>query len=92
MQWAVRYYKNHGGGYSGRKSKANSLSKWTRQRWRTHSGKPSDGKRRYLPDSAWKSLSHSQIRRTNALKRRGTTQWVSQPKDVQRATRAFRQS
>ena len=92
MQWAVRYYKRHGGKYSGPKNpKLNSLSKWTRQKWRTHSGKPSDGKRRYLPSKAWRALSPSQIRRTNDAKRRGKSQWVSQPKDVRRKVRKYRE-
>ena len=71
MQWATRYYKAHGGTYAGRKSGSNRLSKWTRQRWRTHSGRKSAGRLRYLPDAAWKRLSPDQIRRTNAASRAG---------------------
>jgi hypothetical protein len=40
-QIAVAEYKKAGGGYKGKKSKSNSLSKWTKQKWRTPSGKPS---------------------------------------------------
>ena len=36
-----------------------SLKDWGKQKWRTSSGKPSKGKRRYLPD-AWKALSASE--------------------------------
>jgi len=90
MQWATRYYKEHGGTYAGKKSKRNSLARWTKQKWRTHSGKPSDGKRRYLPAKAWRALSPSQIRRTDEAKRRGKSQWVPQPADVRRKTRKFR--
>lgn len=86
MQWASRYYKSHGGRYVGRKaSRRNSLSRWTRQKWRTHNGSPSNGVRRYLPDAAWARLSPDQVRRTNASKRRGTkagNQYVRQPSDV----------
>jgi hypothetical protein len=50
MQLAVSLYKKAGGGYSGAK-KATSLSKWTKQNWRTKSGKPSsETGERYLPE------------------------------------------
>ena len=39
-QLAVRLYKKEGGGYKGKKGKT-SLSKWTKQKWRTKSGKKS---------------------------------------------------
>ena len=56
-QLAVSLYKKAGGGYSGAK-KATSLSKWTKQNWRTKSGKPSsETGERYLPEKAIKSLS-----------------------------------
>lgn len=87
MQWATRYYKAHGGKYVGKSKDNNSLRRWSRQKWRTHSGTPSRGKLRYLPDAAWSKLSHDQIKRTNAAKRRGTArgeQWVAQPHDVKR--------
>lgn len=91
MQWAVRDYTRRGGGYTGpKRASSNSLARWTKQRWRTHSGKPSAGLRRYLPDAAWSRLSPDQIRRTNASKRRGFRtgrQWVKQPEDVVRALR-----
>lgn len=93
MQWAVQHYKKHGGGYVGPKSPKNSLVKWTRQKWRTSSGKKSDGVRRYLPDAAWKHLSPSEVRRTNAAKARGYAkgrQWVRQPTDVAKKVRRYR--
>ena len=40
-QLAVSAYKKAGGGYSGKKSSKNSLKKWTKQKWRTPSGKKS---------------------------------------------------
>lgn len=90
MQWATRCYKDAGGTYVGKKSSEhNKLAKWTRQRWRTHSGRKSAGKLRYLPTAAWKRLSPDQIRRTNAAKRRGFRQgrqYVAQPADVVRIT------
>lgn len=93
MQWAVQDYRRRGGGYKGSKRTSNSLAQWTRERWRTHSGKPSDGVRRYLPDAAWVRLTPEQIRRTNASKRRGFQrgkQWVRQPRDVVRAVSRVR--
>ena len=57
MQLAVKIYMKAGGGYRGSKSGKNKLSKWSKQKWSTSSGKKSEGKRRYLPDKAWKSLS-----------------------------------
>lgn len=85
MQWAVRDYKRRGGKYKSAKRSSNKLVQWTEQRWRTSSGKPSEGVRRYLPDAAWAKLSPDQVRRTNAAKRRGFAkgkQWVKQPRDV----------
>ena len=33
MQLAVKYYKDMGGTYSGKKSSKNKLSKWSKQKW-----------------------------------------------------------
>ena len=56
-QLAVSEYKKAGGGYSGKKSASNSLSKWTKQKWTTKSGKPSkETGERYLPEKAIKNL------------------------------------
>tara|TARA_Y100000114_G_scaffold46602_1_gene42408 strand:- start:1697 stop:1963 length:267 start_codon:yes stop_codon:yes gene_type:complete len=54
-----------------------SLDDWTKQDWRTRDGKPAkrkgrDGKTtmaRYLPDAAWKKLTPSQAKATDAKKR-----------------------
>ena len=66
------------------KKSQKSLKKWTKQKWRTKSGKPS-GKtgERYLPEKAIKALSSSEYARTTAAKRSGTKagkQFVKQPK------------
>jgi len=77
-QLAVLRYKKSGGGYSGPKTKAQqSLSKWTKQKWRTSDGKPAKrkgGTTRYLPDAAWKNLSASEKAATNRAKMRGSRQ------------------
>ena len=95
MQLAVKYYKDAGGTYSGKKKKAtNKLSKWSKQKWRTKSGKPS-GKtgERYLPEKAIKSLSAKEYAATTRAKRKGTAagkQFVKQPKKIARKTRKYR--
>lgn len=70
-----------------------SLSKWTRQKWRTSSGKPSNGKRRYLPDAAWNALTPAEKKATNAAKAKGNRkgkQFVAQPKKVAKKVRKYR--
>ena len=70
-----------------------SLKKWGRQKWRTSHGKPSKGKKRYLPDAAWKALSAAEKRATNRAKAAGNKkgkQFVKQPKKIARKTRAYR--
>jgi len=39
------------------KKSQESLRNWTKQKWRTSDGSKSEGKKRYLPDAAWKALS-----------------------------------
>lgn len=100
-QWSARKaqllameYKKSGGGYSGSKtSKQKSLSKWTKEKWRTSDGSPSRGTKRYLPDKAWKALSPSEKKATNAAKARGNAQgkqFVSQPKSIKKKTAKYR--
>jgi hypothetical protein len=71
-----------------------SLKKWTKQKWRTKSGKPSAKTgERYLPDKAIKSLSSSEYAATTRAKRKGTKagkQHVAQPKNVAKKTARFR--
>jgi len=71
-----------------------SLKNWTAQKWRTSDGKPSKGKKRYLPDAAWKSLSPSEKASTNAAKAKGNAkgeQFVAQPKKIKEKTKSFRE-
>ena len=75
-----------------------SLKNWSKQKWRTKSGKPStQGSKatgeRYLPTSAIKSLSASEYAATSRAKRKGTKagkQHVAQPKKIAKKTRAYR--
>lgn len=62
-----------------------SLKEWTSQKWRTNDGSPSKGKKRYLPDSAWKALSPAEKAATNRAKAKGNAkgkQFVPQPKKI----------
>jgi hypothetical protein len=92
-QLAVARYKKAGGGYRGAKKKSNKLSKWTKQKWRTSDGKKSGGKKRYLPDAAWKALSPAEKRATNRAKAAGNRkgkQFVRQPKNIAKKVRRYR--
>lgn len=92
-QLAVQEYKKSGGGYVGPKSSSNSLSKWTDQKWTTSDGSPSQGKKRYLPEKAWSSLSAGEKAATNRAKAAGNAQgkqFVAQPKTVAKKVAKFR--
>ena len=92
-QLAVAEYKKAGGSYAGPK-KETSLSKWTKQNWRTKSGKPSkETGERYLPEKAIKSLSPAEYAATTRAKREGTAkgkQFVAQPKSIAKKVARFR--
>ena len=105
-QWSARKaqllaqrYKAAGGGYTGGKSKTQkSLSSWTKQKWRTKSGKPStQGPKatgeRYLPEKAIKKLSSKEYAATTKAKRAGIKkgkQHVKQPKTVAKKVKPYR--
>mgnify|MGYP000099989526 FL=1 len=76
------------------KAPQKSLKDWTKQKWRTKSGKPSAKTgERYLPEAAIKSLSSSEYAATTKAKREGTAkgkQFVKQPKSVAKKTRKLR--
>jgi hypothetical protein len=71
-----------------------SLVEWTKQKWRTKSGKPSSKTgERYLPEKAIKALSSSEYAATTAAKRKGKKQgkqFVAQPKNIAKKTARFR--
>jgi hypothetical protein len=75
------------------KSSQLSLVEWTKQKWRTSDGKPSEGKKRYLPDKAWSALSASEKAATNAAKALGNKsgkQFVRQPKSIAQKVAKYR--
>lgn len=66
-----------------------SLDKWTKEEWGTSDGKPSKGKKRYLPKAAWADLSPKEKKATNAAKAEGNKsgkQFVPQPKKIAKKT------
>jgi len=77
-----------------------SLKAWTKQKWRTKSGKPStQGPKatgeRYLPSSAIKSLSSKEYAATTRAKRKAKKagkQFSKQPKKIAAKTRAHRRT
>jgi len=70
-----------------------SLKNWGSQKWRTSDGKPSKGKKRYLPDAAWNALSAAEKAATNKAKAKGNKkgkQFVAQPKNIKKKTAKYR--
>lgn len=99
MQLAGKIYREKGGKYSGEKTEAQkSLSKWTKEKWGTKSGKnstlgPKATGERYLPEKARKALTSKEYAATTKVKREGTKagkQFVSQPKKIAEKTRKYR--
>ena len=76
------------------KKSQRSLKNWTKQKWRTKSGKPSAKTgERYLPSAAIKSLTSSEYAATTRAKRKGKAagkQFVKQPKGIAKKTARFR--
>ena len=70
-----------------------SLKKWTGEKWKTSDGKPSKGKKRYLPTAAWAALSPAEKIATNKAKAAGNAkgkQFVKQPKSIAKKTAGYR--
>ena len=71
-----------------------SLKSWTKQKWRTKSGKPSSKTgERYLPTAAIKAISPQEYAATTKAKRNGQAagkQFVKQPKGIAKKTRSYR--
>ena len=80
------------------KKSQKSLKKWTKQKWRTKSGKPStQGSKatgeRYLPEKAIKSMSSKEYAATTKNKRADTKkgkQFSKQPKKIAKKTARHR--
>ncbi len=90
MQYAVKLYKEKGGGYVGGKSAENSLTKWTKEEWDYVSEQKHS---RYLPKKAREHLSPGEKSATSRAKNLGTKegkQWVKQPKTIAKKTARYR--
>ena len=76
------------------KKSQRSLRQWTKQKWRTKSGKKSsETGERYLPEKAIKSLSAAEYAATSKKKREDTKkgkQHSKQPKKVAKKVREYR--
>ena len=76
------------------KKSQQSLRDWTKQKWRTKSGKKSsETGERYLPSTAIEALSDEEYAATTRAKRKGTKagkQFVKQPKKVAEKVRKYR--
>ena len=76
------------------KKSQKSLKSWTKQKWRTKSGKPSAKTgERYLPSAAIKALTPAEYAATSRAKRKGTKkgkQHGKQPKNIAKKTRRYR--
>lgn len=76
------------------KKSQRSLKAWTKQKWRTKSGKKSsETGERYLPEKAIKSLSSKEYAATSKKKREDTAkgkQFSKQPKKIAKKTRQYR--
>lgn len=80
------------------KKSQKSLKDWTKQKWRTKSGKPSTQGpgatgERYLPEKAIKALSPAEYAATTRAKKAGTKagkQFVRQPKSVAKKVKKYR--
>ena len=76
------------------KKSQKSLKKWSKQNWRTKSGRPSaETGERYLPSAAIKALSPQEYAATTRKKRKDTAagkQHSKQPKKIASKTRSYR--
>ena len=76
------------------KKSQRSLRSWTKQKWRTKSGKKSsETGERYLPEKAIKSLSAAEYAATSKKKREDTKkgkQFSKQPDKVSKKTKKYR--
>jgi hypothetical protein len=94
-QLATARYKKSGGGYKGAKSSSNSLSKWSKQKWTTASGKKSkDTGEAYFPSAAVAALKKAgKYSKATAQKRAATKsgkQNASYSADIQSIVKRYR--
>tara|TARA_R100001591_G_scaffold7737_1_gene14318 strand:+ start:323 stop:715 length:393 start_codon:yes stop_codon:yes gene_type:complete len=95
-QLAVQLYKKAGGGYRGRKSASNSLTKWSKQDWgyvsKRDAKKPRAKRGRYLPKKVRESLTKGQKAYTNRKKREATKKGKTRASYTKRVARKVRRA
>ena len=90
------YLKKQGRTPVALKKSQKSLKEWTKQKWRTKSGKKSsETGERYLPTKAIKALSSKEYAATTKKKREDTKkgkQHSKQPKKIAKKTKGYRKT
>lgn len=87
-QLLVKAYKSAGGKFKGKKSRNNSLTKWSREKWDYINKSGRKSKRgRYLPEKVRKSLTPSERKRENRRKGSKRGKWISYSKSVAKKMR-----
>lgn len=97
-QRAGKLYREAGGGYCGpRTASQRSLSKWTKEDWRTATGEKACREvrgrvvcDRYLPAAAWERLTPREVAETRRVKVRSRDQFVPNAPAAKRAGAAAR--
>ena len=90
-QLLVKAYKRSGGKFKGRKSKSNSLTKWSREKWDYISPRSRKSKRgRYLPEKVRRSLTPAEKRRENRRKGSKRGKWISYSRSVTKKMRKYK--
>ena len=90
-QLSVKLYKSRGGGYRGPKSRSNSLTKWSREKWDYVSPKNKKSRKgRYLPEVVRKNLSSRSRSAENRRKGTKRGKWVPYGSEVTRLMRKFK--
>lgn len=92
-QIAVKRYKDHGGRYIGPKSPKNHLSRWSKEKWTTKSGRPSHiSGERYLPSKAIRALTSKEYSAVSNSKRRAMMhgqQYSRMPRSIRAKVKKF---
>ena len=95
-QLATARYKKAGGGYKGKKSASNKLTKWSKQKWdyvsKGDKKKPRKKRGRYLPESVRKSLTASEKSATNRRKRAASAKGKQKAKYSKKVARRVRRA
>jgi len=95
-QIATARYKKAGGGYKGRKSTKNSLSKWTKQKWgyvtKGDAKKPRRKQGRYLPEKVRKNLTHRKKAYTKKKKKKATAKGKQRAKYTKKTAKKVRRA